>query len=75
MEQTDLSDLTLKFNIVDAVLLMRRTESTNGLVPTMSDRWLSPIVKLCFPAEASRLCRTTSCRFFSHTALWNRISV
>lgn len=46
-----------------------------AVVLTRSDRWLSPIVKLCFPAEASRLCWTTECRFLSHTALRKRFSV
>lgn len=46
-----------------------------AVVLTRSDRWLSPIVKLCFPAEASRLCWTTECRFLSHTALRKRSSV
>lgn len=47
---------------------------------TMSARWFSPSVKLCFPSEASWLCLSTSCMFFSHTALlraisvWNKIS-
>lgn len=43
--------------------------------PTMSARWFSPSVKLCFPAEASWLCLNTKCRFFSHTALLKSISV
>lgn len=47
----------------------------NGLIPTMSARWLSPIVKLCFPAEASWLCFSTNCMFFSHTVLLKATSV
>lgn len=43
--------------------------------PTMSARWFSPSVKLCFPAEASWLCLNTKCTFFSHTALLKSISV
>lgn len=46
-----------------------------AVVPTRSDRWLSPIVKLCFPAEASWLCWITDRRFLSHTALRKKISV
>lgn len=42
---------------------------------TMSARWLSSRVKRCFPAEASRLCRSTSRVFRSHVALLNTISV
>lgn len=43
--------------------------------PTMSARWFSPSVKLCFPAEASWLCLNTNCMFFSHTALLKSILV
>lgn len=42
---------------------------------TMSARWLSSRVKPCFPAEASRLCRSTSRTLCSHAALLWTISV
>lgn len=42
---------------------------------TMSARWLSSRVKLCFPADASRLCWTTSRLFCSHTALLRASSI
>lgn len=55
----------------------RQTDSYPPLNPrpTMSARWFSPRVKLCFPAEASWLCLSNNSRFFSHTVLLKFSSV